>query len=80
MLKSTLSLAALLSVGSLGLLKIGPQWRGPRGDGVSQAKNVATKWSKTEHVAWRAPLPGQGGATRRFGAIRFLLRRQMAMH
>ena len=40
-----------------------PQWRGPRGDGVSTEKSVATKWSKTENVAWRAPLPGQGGAT-----------------
>ena len=40
-----------------------PQWRGPHGDGVSTEKSVATKWSKTEHIAWRSPLPGQGGAT-----------------
>ncbi len=39
------------------------QWRGPRNDGTSIAKDVATSWSKSENVAWRAPMPGQGGAT-----------------
>jgi len=40
-----------------------PQWRGPRNDGTSPHTPVATRWSKTENVAWRAPMPGQGGAT-----------------
>lgn len=40
-----------------------PQWRGPRGDGISAEKAIPTKWSKTENVRWRAELPGQGGAT-----------------
>lgn len=40
-----------------------PQWRGPRGDGISAEKAIPTKWSQTENVRWRAELPGQGGAT-----------------
>lgn len=40
-----------------------PQWRGPRNDGTSAEKSVPTKWSKTENVAWRTEMPGQGGAT-----------------
>ena len=40
-----------------------PQWRGPRLDGISREKNIPTKWSKTENVLWRLPLPGPAGAT-----------------
>ena len=40
-----------------------PQWRGPRTDGRSLESPVATTWSKTDNVRWRAELPGQGGAT-----------------
>ncbi|HTN75372.1 MAG TPA: PQQ-binding-like beta-propeller repeat protein [Pirellulaceae bacterium] len=40
-----------------------PQWRGVHNDGVSAEKNLPTKWSKTEGVLWRTPLPGPAGAT-----------------
>jgi outer membrane protein assembly factor BamB len=40
-----------------------PQWRGPRDDGTSQETGLATRWNKTENVAWRLPLPGPAGAT-----------------
>lgn len=40
-----------------------PQWRGPRGDGTSLETGLPLKWSKTENVAWRLPLPGPAGAT-----------------
>jgi outer membrane protein assembly factor BamB len=40
-----------------------PQWRGPRNDGVSHEKDLPVRWSKTENIAWRLPLPGPGGAT-----------------
>jgi outer membrane protein assembly factor BamB len=40
-----------------------PQWRGPRGDGISRETNVPTTWSKTQNVLWRVPLPGPAGAT-----------------
>ncbi len=39
------------------------QWRGPRNDGTSDASGIATRWSATENVLWRTPMPGQGGAT-----------------
>jgi len=40
-----------------------PQWRGPNYDGSSSEKNLPEHFSKTENVAWRAPLPGPSGAT-----------------
>ncbi|MFM7931611.1 MAG: hypothetical protein ACKO9Q_28215 [Pirellula sp.] len=40
-----------------------PQWRGPKNDGVSTEKNIATQWSPQENVMWRCELPGQAGAT-----------------
>jgi outer membrane protein assembly factor BamB len=40
-----------------------PQWRGPKNDGVSTERNIATHWSPTENVVWRTELPGQAGAT-----------------
>jgi outer membrane protein assembly factor BamB len=40
-----------------------PQWRGPTNNCVSQETGIPTKFSKTENVAWRLPLPGQAGST-----------------
>src|SRR3954468_17098494 len=40
-----------------------PQWRGPTNNAVSSETGLPTKWSKTDHVAWRLALPGQSGAT-----------------
>jgi outer membrane protein assembly factor BamB len=40
-----------------------PAWRGPDGLGVSVEKNLPTKWSATEHVRWKTPLPERGNST-----------------
>lgn len=40
-----------------------PAWRGPLGIGVSQEKNLPVKWSATENVKWRVPLPEPGNST-----------------
>ena len=40
-----------------------PQWRGAKLDGISSEQDLPIKWSKTEGVLWRLPLPGQAGAT-----------------
>lgn len=40
-----------------------PQWRGPMQNGVSRSVGVATRWSETENVAWKTPLPSWSGAT-----------------
>ncbi len=37
-----------------------PQWRGPRGNGATDEKNLPVKWSATENVAWKASLGGLG--------------------
>jgi outer membrane protein assembly factor BamB len=37
-----------------------PQWRGPRGDGTAAGTGYPTRWSATENVAWKTPLPGRG--------------------
>lgn len=35
------------------------QFRGPK-QGHSEAKGVPLKWSETQHVKWKTPLPGEG--------------------
>jgi outer membrane protein assembly factor BamB len=40
-----------------------PAWRGPAGDGVSAERNLPVKWSPTENIAWKIPLPQWSGAT-----------------
>ncbi len=40
-----------------------PQFRGPGGLGASNVKGIPTKWSPTENVAWKTPLPGQGASS-----------------
>jgi outer membrane protein assembly factor BamB len=40
-----------------------PQWRGPYFNGSTTEKGLPAQWSKTENVAWAAPMPGYSGAT-----------------
>jgi outer membrane protein assembly factor BamB len=40
-----------------------PQWRGPRMDGTSTEKNLPSKWSTTENIAWKLALPNRSGST-----------------
>jgi outer membrane protein assembly factor BamB len=37
-----------------------PGWRGPRGDGTSIESSLPVRWSKTENIAWKTPIPGKG--------------------
>ena len=37
-----------------------PQWRGPRGQGVSDEKNLPLEWSPTKNIKWKAAIPGRG--------------------
>ena len=37
-----------------------PGWRGPRGDGTSLEKNIPTRWSTTENLAWKVAIAGKG--------------------
>jgi outer membrane protein assembly factor BamB len=40
-----------------------PQWRGPDSNGVSSETALPLKWSASENVAWKVPLPGRGMST-----------------
>src|SRR4051794_40342181 len=37
-----------------------PQFRGPTGQGHATAVKLPLKWSQTENVAWKQPIPGNG--------------------
>lgn len=51
---------------SAGVLNLGvsasdwPQFRGPGGQGHSEAKNLPLTWSETENVTWKVPIAGLG--------------------
>src|SRR6185295_5173871 len=40
-----------------------PGWRGPGGSGVTEEVNLPSKWSATENVRWKTPLPDRGNST-----------------
>lgn len=40
-----------------------PQFRGPGGQGKSQATGLPVTWSETEHVAWKTAMPGYGSSS-----------------
>jgi outer membrane protein assembly factor BamB len=56
--QSLLSICLLLST-SLLLAENWPQFRGPTGQGISIEKDVPLKWSATENVVWKTPIPGE---------------------
>jgi outer membrane protein assembly factor BamB len=37
-----------------------PQWRGAGLQGHSDAKDLPLKWSETENIKWKTPIPGEG--------------------
>src|SRR5262249_3826910 len=37
-----------------------PAYRGPNGDGTSDAQNIPIKWSETENVRWKTAIHGKG--------------------
>ena len=37
-----------------------PGFRGPDGQGHSEARNVPLEWSESRNVAWKAPVAGRG--------------------
>ena len=40
-----------------------PRFRGPNGTGVSADKDVPVKWTATEGVLWKTPIPGRGNSS-----------------
>ena len=37
-----------------------PQFRGPDGQGHSDAKGIPIEWSEKKNITWKAAVPGQG--------------------
>jgi len=37
-----------------------PSWRGPQRDGVSDETGIPIRWSPTENILWKVPIPGKG--------------------
>ena len=63
MRKLSLGLIILACGSTIDAAEIWPEFRGPMGDGHVQATRLPTKWSETEHVRWKAKLPGRGWST-----------------
>ncbi|MGH9335338.1 MAG: PQQ-binding-like beta-propeller repeat protein, partial [Vicinamibacteria bacterium] len=40
-----------------------PHWRGPTRDGISTETGLPVKWSTTENVRWKIPMPDRSGST-----------------
>ncbi len=38
-------------------------FRGPTGMGLTEAKGLPTKWSQSENIDWKTPLPGAGASS-----------------
>ena len=54
------ALVALALLPLAGRAENWPVWRGPRGDGTSTETGIPTRWSSTDNVRWKTPLPGRG--------------------
>lgn len=59
----TLTFLVLVVCGSLAQAGDWQNWRGPHFNGTSDEKNLPTKFSKTDNVAWSVDLPGISAAT-----------------
>ena len=44
-----------------------PRWRGPSGQGLAAGTGYVDRWSATENVIWKTPLPGSGNSVARRG-------------
>ena len=64
--QATVCVLVLLLFGTWGTVVVAenwPMWRGPQRNGISQENDLPTKWSQSENVAWRLPLPGVAPST-----------------
>jgi outer membrane protein assembly factor BamB len=45
---------------SMGSVSDWPQFRGPGGNGISNARNLPVNWSGSSNIVWRSEIPGRG--------------------
>jgi outer membrane protein assembly factor BamB len=55
--RAWLTAACAIFLASRALAANWPQWRGPAGDGTYVNDTLPLRWSETENVAWKCPLP-----------------------
>src|SRR5947209_5125248 len=53
-------LVVLLTAAALAAADNWPEFRGPHGNGVSDAKDVPTKWAEGENVRWKTAVHDKG--------------------
>lgn len=60
--RTTISLVLLISglAGTVRAADNWPQFRGPTGQGISDATDVPVRWNATTNIAWSANVPGHG--------------------
>jgi outer membrane protein assembly factor BamB len=56
-------IAAVILLSSIARAENWPQWRGPALNGVSTEKNLPSKWTTEENVAWKLAMPAWSGST-----------------
>ena len=61
--QSGLGLALALASGLTLHAENWPQWRGPNLDGTSGETGLPVRWSATDGIAWKLPVPLRSGAT-----------------
>jgi outer membrane protein assembly factor BamB len=62
-LRLFLTVVALCGAISVPRAENWPQWRGPSRNGLSGEKNLPIKWTHTQNVAWKLPMPAWSGST-----------------
>ena len=55
--------AALILLASVANAENWPQWRGPNLNGVSNERNLPSRWTPEENIAWKLPMPSWSGST-----------------
>lgn len=58
-----IQIVAVLCLSQLAGAADWPGFRGPAGNGMTEAANYPTRWSKTENVVWSSPLPRPGNGS-----------------
>jgi len=58
-----LMLAVFMITGFMQAQENWPHWRGPHHNGISDSTSLPMKWSSTENIVWKTPLPSWSAAT-----------------
>jgi outer membrane protein assembly factor BamB len=60
MLRSAILVALLFASASNSLAEDWPQFRGPTGQGISNATKLPAEWGPEKNIVWKSRVPGQG--------------------